>query len=558
MHNMKRFIYIIVLIIISKNSFAQSFKAEMSELIDGDIGKPMLFMKDGTTIFQFEDEKERTTYITIFDKNHAVVVNRKELNFKKVKYVYHFSYQKSTNVSFWEEKKGKAIIHMESEYKPFTVTVDPKTGNVLSEEEIDVDLVPASGYTQANSRMVAHHFETKKKNLVDESTGNTLEISYNHKQLNKSEALAKTDFSDVTTVDFIIKNPSGTEIKKVPFDFVKKKYQDMRTIKLFFDKNIVYCVSKQYIVRDRGTYDAPNNGKNQEGAICLSKIDLKEGKFDHLELYDIKDGVDFEDCAILHNEDNSIFNLRFLVKTGSSNGNIANEAQTFYEIFFQPIDINKLSAGKAFYLPSEKVNEFVKTNCKEKDGYGGGMIDRCIMDKKGNIFVTKVKNVISLGNASGKRATTTNHEMIGVSYFDYTGKEIYGVAYPYNTGGASGSFTLGFEPAVNRNDFNYILSFGTKNKVLFLNNLSKNFNLPLDQKPSTAKAQEDCNSFAIEISDDGQMQQHYVFGEPENKKNNKYADFTFFLFDEATNTYIVRVYEGPGYKKSHAGWIKVN
>lgn len=555
---MKKFIHIVVFIFASSSLFAQSFKAEMSELVEGDIGKPVLFMKDGTTIFQFEDEKERKTFITIFDKNHAIVVNKKELNFKKIQYVYHFSYQKSTNVSFWEEKKGKAIIHMESEYKPFLVTVDPKTGTVLSEEEMDINLVPESGYTQANSRMVAHHLEKKKKNLVDESTGNSLEVSYNHKQLNKAEALAKTDFSDVTTMDFIIKNSSGTEIKKVPFDFVKKKYQDMRTLKLFFDKNIIYFVSKEFIVRDRATYDAPNNRKSQEGTICLTKLDLKDSKFEHIELYDIKDGVEFEDCAILHNEDNSIFNLRFLVKTGSTNGNIANEAQTFYEIFFQPIDIIKFSAGKPFSLPSEKLNEFVKTNCKEKDGYGGGMIDRCIMDKKGNIFATKVKNVISLGDAYGKSATTTNHEIIGVSCFDYTGKELYGVAYPYNTGGASGSFSVGFVPTVNRNDFNYILSSGTKNKILFLNNLSKNYNLPLDQKPATAKAPEDCNSFAVEISDDGQMKQHYVFGEPESKKNNKYADFTFFLFDEATNTYIVRVYEGPGYKKTHAAWIKID
>ncbi|MFL5764897.1 MAG: hypothetical protein ACJ77K_13210 [Bacteroidia bacterium] len=554
---MKKIAVLFVFALLAKFSAGQSFKSEMSELVDGDIGKPVLLMKDGTTIFQYDDEKERKMYLTVFDKNHAVIVNRKEPGFSKIQYVYHFSYQKSTNVSYWEEKSGKALIHMESEYKPFVVTVDPKTGSVLSEENIDIDKVPVSGYSQANSRSMEHHFEVMKKGVIDESTGNTFETDYNHKQLNKAEALARTDFSDITTMDFVIRNSAGKEIKRTPFDFVNKKYQDVRSLKTYFDKGIVYYVSKEFVVKDRATYDAPSYGKGQEGVVCLTKYNMADGKFTHLELYDIKDGVDFDNCMILHSEDNSIFNLRFVVKTGHQNGGIASEAQVFYEIFFQPIDINKFSAGKPFYLPSEKLDEFVKANCKQKDGYAGGMIDKCIMDKKGNIFVTKIKNVTTASDFSG-HTYSLNPELIGISCFDANGKEIYGTAFPYNSNNVGVTYSFDYSPSVNRSDFTYLLSEGSKNKILFLDNLSKNFNLPLDEKPGVAKNLEDCNAIAVEVADDGQMKQYYVFGEPETKKNNRYADFAFSLYDENTNTYVVRVYEGPGYKKSHAGWIKVN
>ena len=53
---MKKIIYTFVFSILLLNSaFAQSFKAETSELFQDDVGKPVLLMKDGTTIFQYDD-----------------------------------------------------------------------------------------------------------------------------------------------------------------------------------------------------------------------------------------------------------------------------------------------------------------------------------------------------------------------------------------------------------------------------------------------------------------------------------------------------------------------
>jgi len=65
---MQKILFILWLLILVKPLASQSFKAETSDLIDGDIGIPVLLMKDGTTIFQFEDEKERKTYFTIFER----------------------------------------------------------------------------------------------------------------------------------------------------------------------------------------------------------------------------------------------------------------------------------------------------------------------------------------------------------------------------------------------------------------------------------------------------------------------------------------------------------
>jgi hypothetical protein len=62
---------------------------------------------------------------------------------------------------------------------------------------------------------------------------------------------------------------------------------------------------------------------------------------------------------------------------------------------------------------------------------------------------------------------------------------------------------------------------------------------------------------AIEVLSDGSIKQSYVFGAPQDKKSNKYVDFANILFDKNTNTYIVKAYDGPGYKKTRAAWIKV-
>ncbi|MGZ4057786.1 MAG: hypothetical protein ACXVPU_02095, partial [Bacteroidia bacterium] len=537
------------------SSFAQSFKAETSTLFQDDVGKPVFVMKDGTTIFQYDDLKERKMFLTVFDKNHNIIVNKKEVDFNKVKYVYHFSYQRSTNVSFWAEDDGKIIMYMESDFKPFKVTLDPKTAHVINEEEQDAEKIGIVSYSSVNSRTVGHSYVVK--GVVDETTGNRLKINSTRKQLNKAEALAHTDFSDICTKEFVISNSNEKELKTIPFDFVDKKYQDARIINTLFDNNVIYFVSKEYKMTDRATYDAPNTGKGQVGTICFSKYDLSTKKFTHIEMYDIKDGIDFGNCTMLHNADYSVFNLRFIVKTGSTNGNIAKGGQTYYEIVFQPIDLKTFEMGKAYSLPSEKLDEFVKANCKLKNGYEGGMLDKCLVDKNGNLFTTKVKNVTSLSDFSTGYIYTQNPELIGVSCFDKTGKEISGAAYPYNTNGSADPFSMTNSVEISKNDFSYVAATGSKTNILFLNNLSDNFNLPLDKKPDYAKSLEDCNAMAIEFTNAGEMKQYYVFGEPKDKKSNMYVDFSRALYDATSNTYIVKVYDGPGYKKTHAAWIKM-
>lgn len=553
---MKTLLNILVILLLSFNSmYSQSFKAEKSELFQGDVGKPVFLMKDGTTIFQYDDLKERKMFLTIFDKNHNILVNKKEVDFKKIQYVYHFSYQRSSNVSFWTESEGKVIMYMESDFKPFKVTLDPKTAHVEKEEEQDAEKIGIASYSQVNSRSVGHSYMTK--GIVDETTGNRLKVNSTRKQLNKAEALAKTDFSDISTKEFVVSNPTNEkELKTIPFDFIDKKYQDAHFISILFNNNIIYFVSEEYKITDRATYDAPNSRRGQVGTICFSKYDLNTKKFTHLEMYDIKDGVDFANCKMMHNDDYSVFTLRFIVKVGSTNGNIAKEAQTYYEIVFQPMDLKTFEMGKAYSLPSAKLDEFVKVNCKLKNGYEGGMMDKCLVDKNGNLFTTKVKNVTSLSDFSTGYIFTQNPELIGVSCFDKTGKEISGAAYPYNTNGSASPYSMTNSVEISKNDFSYVVATSSKTNILFLNNLAGNFNIPLDKKPDYAKSLEDCNAMAIEFSKEGEMKQYYIFGEPKDKKSNMYVDFSRALYDATTNTYIVKVYDGPGYKKTHAAWIK--
>ncbi|OFY86975.1 MAG: hypothetical protein A3F72_02110 [Bacteroidetes bacterium RIFCSPLOWO2_12_FULL_35_15] len=547
---MKKIIYTAIFLVFTNFTFAQSFKTETSDAFDSNIGVPVLLMKDGSTVFQYDDIKERKMLITIFDKDHKIVINKKAVDFKKVNYVYHFSYQQSSHVSFWAESNGKAKIYMESDLKPYYVIINVKTGSV--EDEIEIQNVGTVNTTYYNSKAIEHKYIQKYQ--IDPITGNRLKVNKTWKQLKKEEALSRTDFSDISTVDFTIFNSDGKEIKKIPFDFADKKYQAIRFLHTVFYNDIIYFVSKMYKVTDRATYDGPNTGKGAVGVVCFSEYDLTTQKFTHKELFDIKDDINYDNCTIIQNYDKSIFNLKFTVKTGNSNGNLVKDAQVFYSIFFQPIDPKTFKLEKPYYLPSEKLDAFVKTNCKIKDGYVGGMLDRCLIDKKGNILTTKVKNVI--GFASGY-ADTQNPELIGISYFDKTGNEINAWAFPYNTTGTIEPFSSSGKIEVNvKSGFNFLIGTGSKNNIIFLNNLSKNYNFPLDQKPEVAKSLDDCNAMAIELTNEG-IKQYYVFGEPANKKSNKYVDFANALYDEKSNTVIVKVFDGPGYENTHAAWIKV-
>lgn len=532
----------------TKFVLAQSFKAETSELFNSDIGFPVLVMEDGTTIFQYDNVKERKMFLTIFDKNHNIIVNKKEPNFKKINYVYHFSYQQSTHAILWIENKGKAVVYMENNLKPFYVVINPKTGNV--EEETEMENVSVAYTTMVNARTIEHrHVSVGSIDLV---TGNRMDLENKFNVFKSAkEAYTLKDFSGMCTFNLSFYNSAGKLLQKPQFDLLKD-YTGIVVLSKKYHNDVLYMVSKLLQYNTLKEYQDVYQGINEKGAIYYSTYDLKTNKFNHVKICDINEADKFNGCKMFIDKEYKNILLQFTASIGSTSGAF-KQTKNYFQVFYLPIDTQTGKLGKAFNLPSDKLDTFVKENCNEPNGYNGGMINSSNIDTKGNIFLTRVKNVVSINGYS----TVKNPELIGISSISPSGKENYSVAYPYNVFSIDPNTDSYGPPPLNTKSFNYTIGLGSKSNFLFLNNLSENFNSPLNKKPILAKAVEECNAFAIEITESGELKQHYLFGEPSNKKENKYADFRITYFDEKTKTIVVKIFEGPGYKNTRAAWIKL-
>lgn len=576
---MKKTIHFFIFLLVVTTSKAQSYKASTSSLFEGNIGVPVLLMKDGGSVFQYDNAKERKMYITIFDKNHQALVSQKEVQFKTVNYVFHFSYQRNSNVRCWTEKDNKLAIYMTSENKPHIVLINPKTGNVEKEQEITWDEYEnAKGHVfygvttnmhvkDPNKEMPKSETKYFKPQYFKPSATNEewiIETS-KWKLLSGKEAEAKKDFKDVQTTT-ILKKVNGTVVEKIPFDLVNNTFEHVKIKAVYKTDKYMYFITKFHKMTDRASYDRVlyfddyATGQSPEGVLAFTRFDITTKKFEHIKLIDLDNSIKFESCKILANKDNSNLNLEYIAKVGSKNGNLAQQQQYFYSILFQSMDVSgsKMTAGKIFELPSQKLDEFVQSNCKIKEGYSGGMLANACVDKQGNLFTFRVKNVSSLSNFASDYIYSDNPELIGVTCFDKNGAEIYGAAYPYNTKGNANPYSMTGSVEISKNDFSYVVATASKSNMILLNNLQENYNLPLNKKPEFAKSLDDCNAMAIEFDNSGNMKQHYLFGEPGNKKENRYADFSSAIYDETTNTYLVKIYEGPGFKNTKAAWISLN
>ncbi len=544
---MKKIIYIITFILFINEGFAQSFKAEQSVLFNDNIGVPVLLMKNGNTVFQNSDENKKM-YLTIFDKDHKAIVIKKQVAFKKAVFFDNPSPEKKSNILNWIELNGKIALYLKSGVKAFKVTVDPTTGNVEDEAEMpalqfEKEGIYGSVCTEEKSANGDYKFiracsSTLEKDEIDPTTGNYLQINSTRKFLSAEQAAQHKNFDDIQTYEVKIFNHSNQEIQTIKLDYIDKKYNSASNKAILFDNNVIYFVMSMSKIIDRVTYDGG------EETVYFSKYDLGTKKFTHTELFKTRTSI--AGCTIFPNKDNTFFNLKFISEAGTK------DYQVFYDIFFIPFDATNFTAGKKFNLSSDKLNTFVKSNCNMSEGYGDGMMDKFFVDKEGNITTSRIKNVLAGSSLTKGVIYTVDPELIGVSRFDKAGNEIGGWAYPWkNKGIPLGVFEI-------KNNFAYTIASGSQSNFIFLNDLTDNYNLPLDKKHASAKLIEDCNAMAIELTSSG-VKQYYLFGPPnKGKESNQYIDFTNILYDEKTNTLIVRVYEGPGCKKTHAAWIKID
>lgn len=525
---MKKLFNILLILLLSLNSmYSQSFKAEKSVLFQENIGYPVLLMSDGTTIFLLNDEKERKMFVTIFNSNHDAIIKKKEIKFKKIKTMVGV---------FWREENGKARVYLDNNGKPFRGTIDPKTGNV--EEEVQV--INVSTMTGSDYRIQMKGWVVDKESF-DIVTNNRIVITKEYKILNKTEAASKADFNDIAKINIKVYNSQDKEIANSDFDFMNHKYQTGRLISYYFNNNTFCFVSVLSKVSNKESYDMVAR-VGEEAVVSFTKYDVLTQKFTTKELYPLQKDFLIQNCKMKFSSDKKACYIAFFAQTGSENSMYTKT--NLFQIFFQNINIESLEASKPFVMSGDKLNDFVKKECKMANGYEGGFMQDFFLDKNNNLVTVNVKNASFLN----QKISTFNPEVFGFTFLDKNGNELSSNAYKYQCS----------DNKLLNNNFNFHYFQTGEGVYIVLNNLQDNYKVPLSEKIKTCKKPDETTTMIVKINQNG-VEENYVFGEPSDPKTNMHCELykDNFYFDEKSNTIIMTAYEGKGFEKSAATWIKL-
>jgi hypothetical protein len=386
----------------------------------------------------------------------------------------------------------------------YRVTINAKTAKIESEEIIEkLERPSQTGSKPIYGMMdIPHIFVVK-----DPESDCYGVVKYLHQKKNPEGC------------NFEIVHYSGDHkvINRVKYDYIFDKYAYARPIDYYVDgdKSIILVSS---------AFNSEKGGDKDVTAF-ISKIE-KGKPVIHKEL-SYSENMKIKKCVFRKSSDyNALEILAYTLVNGSS-----------YQLIFQPIGLEKIDIYKPYYLPYEKMDQYVKEKIGESDGYKGGFIERFIVDDQSNNLVSMKKNVTSFED---DYASSSNPELIGISYFDVNGKELNGWAYPYNA------------------PFKEFLVFTNKaGKFILLNEDQRNFKKPLNEKHVPCKKVDESNTVLLCLKDNGEITQQYVFGEPKDKKESKRLAMDKIYYDSKTNTVIGYYYEGEGYKEKKLCFLTI-
>lgn len=520
---MKNILTLSSLILLLTSGISQTFSIETSQPIVKSVGKPVLFMKNGSTVFAYDDNSAKKLTVKIFDKNKKLIAD-KVLNFTQIEFEKrHYAKMVNTiSISNWSEINGKIILwvndeeyeHKGANFGLYKVTINETNGTIEKEEGLGANMI------DREMDNVLHY--------VNPVTQDYCVIT----QLRK-----KGDIMWDYTITYF--TADGKQAKQFPFASFEPLTKKVKVFILdakFTPKGELFIV-----------YNSIEKSGMGKQRISCSKIDLKNGKCTSKELFAVSDDANYQAGQLSMVANSNIANILFYAKSGEKSGKI------FYDLIYQNFDFDKMEAYKPFNVSDDKLNEFCKSKCGLSSGFGSGFIYSTDIDKNGNLFITRVKNVTSI---EGGVVKTINHELIGVCSYDINGKELNAWAYPYNNGGSAGR-TSGLLATSIKSDFGFVNLTTKKGNYLIINNLQKNFTKSLNEKPDFARITDECNAMLIGFSDSGDITKEYLFGQPTGK-NNKYADLPTALYDATNNMLVVVYYEGEGYKNNRIAWVKLD
>ena len=521
---MKRLIYSIVLVFAGQLANAQPFKAETSETFDDNIGNPVFVTSGGSSVFERDDYRQNKVFITIFDKNHQAVVKRKDFNFDSPEY----------KINNWIEVNGQLIARVldKKGRKLYAVTIDPQTGEKTAQQPIDNILLFAN----------------------DPVTGKSAELVGSWKGLSKDEAASRKDFNGIETIGIKIYDAASKQVQEKEFDMMDHQYQNIGRTQILFRNDVVYILWGLHKVTDWDSYKNP-----QTKDMYITTYNTKTQKFTSKMLFTIPDIVNAE---MFMNDKGTACYARFLELAGTTGG-VLKSVTNMYESYIISIDPVSLQASKPFYMPEEKVDEFVKSKCKMPDGFKNGFIYSCSVDENGNLNVAQVDHAY-IETLSGMPPLTigaSRYATIAVSTLDKNGTEKNAWALPTINTGLNNDKTVVYNGADknyapdNKVNFDFAFVSSSTGPIMFIDDRPENVNLPLDQKRNDAKYLHQCATVAVTYKD-GEEKQYFVFAD--DKNNQLHADFHQAKYDAGTKTLLVKVYEGDDYKKCRAAWIRID
>lgn len=480
-------------------SYSQAFEAKESPLVNGDIGEPVLYSSSGLTVFVSYDEKTNDLQISVFDKNKKPFYINKKLVFNKINFKNYptLKINDSRNTLDWYEKDGNIFFSISSRKTSHLIQVEARTGIVISEEEQDVK----------------NYYVTKFYN----------EINRGYVMLASDEFDNDKQNPDIINSQLVISNSEAKINQVVNYDNVDNVFLKSKILDCYYDNEDIY-----FTVLLSGKHQ--NKANLMDKYIYLSKYNLVSKKLTHVELCQVEKDVTYYTANIINNSvDNSIIVNHYFIDKKNKD---SSEEPLLYRTSLQKVNKLNMIKNEKFILPTNLTYKYIKE--KNKINFKSGKLYNLMSDKKGNILSLIIKSEFFY---EGK--------VLGISYFDFNGKEIYGLGYKFN---------LNYEVADNFLR-NVTMTSSSSCNIIFLNNLPANINLQPEAKPKQLNKYNG-TAIAVQIDNEGNVSQYFVFGQPKSEDEYKNVDFYRAYKDFVSNTIVAKMWDSE-FGKTRAVWIKL-
>ena len=510
--SLNKITFFILLFAVSINLTSQTFKTDISQTLQGDIGFPELLMKNGNTVFALNDKSKKTLVFTIFNSKHRQII-QKEISFKKVDFTHAFAPpDPSVDILKTVEIKGKIVLFIKDnkasnkgECALFRVIINANSAEIEEEEllfSINREGFAGNNPRSENGEDSPFYFISK-----DENSDYYAIIKYGNLKQNVIAGNYEIHWY----------SSDHKEINKSNFDYVNNKYEFARPLNLIVNAN-KYLLLTTYVYNKSGE-------KIKNIKVVFSKLEIGKTDFVHKEE---QYALDFNSsfCTMKENK------TKNLVEALIYNEMTGDDGKTYYLLIFQNINAEKMETEKPYPLPQKMLDEFVINNCKDSKGYNDGFIDTYEIDGDGNNIAICKKNVSFF---AGGYAYSPNPELFGFSLFDSHGKELNAWAYPHIDNGL-------IVPVCNK-----------RGNFMVMNELQENMDLPLDIKHISIKPRDASNAILVSLKAGGEIEKNYIFGKPAGN-NNIY--FYSMNYDSKLNTAVGIIGVGKGNKDKKVAWIK--